>query len=287
MSIGRTVASVLLSSALLALACNEPPAASGIRSLGIGTASDSVPDSAALIDLSGEAYSLPSGIAFQGQSVWVSNYVNGGHGPGAPIIYRYDLGTGRSTGSIPSPSDWTNCLGFDGTALLAIDYTDSVRLFRLSPATGAVLTSFAIPGSGSYDGIAWDDVHLYVADYVLTAGGPSTRITRYSASGGQSEVIYTRSGSWRGGTGDVLDAIRGLAYGDGALWALVSPASAGAPYRIMSLSVEGAEQSSVDLPGTAGRDLNYLGYHDGSFWTIEYLPMSIADFSWGKRLLPL
>jgi hypothetical protein len=289
MSIGRAVASLFLSSALLALACNQPPAGSGIssrRPLDGGTGTD--PDSAAFIDLSGEAYSLPSGIAFQGGAVWVSNYVNGGHGPGGRIIYRYDLETGRNTGSIPSPSDWTSCLGFDGTALLATDYTDSVRLFRLSPETGEVLTSFAIPGSGSTSGIAWDEVDFYVADYAPTESGPSTRITRYSASGEQSEAIYARSASWSsGGTPGVLDAIRGLAYGDGALRALVSPASAGAPYRIMSLSVDGAELSSVEIPGTAGRDLNYLGYDDGSFWTIEYLPMSIADFSWGKRLVLL
>jgi hypothetical protein len=288
MSIGRTAASALLSSALLAMACNEgprptPTGASGISSPGpLGGVSEPT----GFIDLSREAYSLPSGIACQDRSIWVSNYVNGGNGPGARIIYRYDLETGRSTGSIPSPSDWTTCLGFDGTALLAIDYTDSVRLFRLSPETGAVLSSFAIPWSGSYSGIAWDGAHFFVADYVVTGDGPSTRISEYSASGEPSGVIYARSGSWNSGsTPGVLGTIRGLTYRDGALWALVSPGSAGAPYRLLSLSVEGAELSSAELSGSAGRDLNYLGWN-GTFWTIELLPMSIADFAQGKRLVP-
>lgn len=286
MSTAKTARWVLLSSALVSTAaCNgsretRPTTASGVSSKG------PFDGATGFIDLSRETYSLPSGIAFEGRSIWVSNYVNGGNGSGAPIIYRYDLGSGRSTGSIPSPSQWTTGLAFDGAALLAIDHTDSVRLFRLSPDTGAIISSFSIPESGSYWGIAWDGAYLYVADYVATRDGPSTQISKYSASGEPYGVIYARSGSWWVGTGVALDAIRGLAYGDGSLWALVTPASSGAPFRLLRLSVTGTELSTVDVPDTAGRDLNYLGY-DGSFWSIEMLPMSISDFSQGKRLVTL
>lgn len=284
MSMRRTAGAVLVSSALVAMACSEAPhpapgAASGMG----GVATAPAREWPGSIDLSGEAYSLPAGLAVQGRSIWVSNYVNGGTGPGARLIYRYDLGTGRNTGSIPSPSDWTGCLGFDGASLLA---NGAVQLFRLSPRTGDVLSSFPI-ASGSCWGIAWDGAHDYVADYTLTAAGWATRITRYSASGAPSGVIFTRDGSFiPGGPATAFDAIRGLTYHDGSLWALVSPRSAGAPYRLLNLSVDGAERSSVEIPDTAGRDLSNLAFDGSSFWTIELLPMSLADFSQGKRLIP-
>ena len=80
--------------------------------------------------------------------------------------------------------------------------------------------------------------------------------------------------------------IRGLTYADGTLWALVAPETPGAAFRLLNLSVTGAELSIVDLPDTAARDLSELGHHDGSFWTIELLwPMSIADFRLRTRLV--
>jgi hypothetical protein len=285
MSMRRTAGAVLVSSALVAMACSEAPHPGPGRASGMGgVANAPAREWPGSIDLSGEAYSLPSGVAVQGGSIWVSNYVNGGTGPGPRLIYRYDLATRRSTGSIPAPSDWTGGLGFDGTALLA---TNTVQLFRLAPETGDVLSSFPIAAGGSCWGIAWDGARYYVADYTLTASGYATRITRYSASGAPSGVIVTRDGSFiDGGPATAFDAIRGLAYHDGTLWALVSPRSAGAPYRLLNLSVDGAELSSVEIPDTAGRDLGNLGYDGSSFWTIELLPMSIADFSQGKRLIP-
>ncbi len=249
-----------------------------------------------VVDLSREPFSYPSGIAFEGGSVWVSNYVSGGTGPlggpGAPIIYRYDLSTGRPTGSIPSPSQWTSGLAFDGTALLVTDHTDATRLFRLSPDTGAILSSFELPYEPMMHSVAVDGSSIYVVDGALssqsgTAVTYQQQITIYSASGVSTGVVYARSSSWNpGATPGSLNDIRGLAYGGETLWALVAPAATGAPYRLLNLSVTGEELSTIDLPGTAGRELSCLGY-DGSFWTIELLPMSIVDLSVGKLLVRL
>lgn len=212
----------------------------------------------------------PSGITGDGQSLWVSNYAQGA---GANVIFRYTKSTGLVQGGpIPTPSQWTSNLCFDGSNIWLTDYLEEAKIFKISPTTGAILASFpAIISSVAHQpaGLAWDGNYLYYAQSINTSSGQvgSTIYKIDPVSGASLGVVYTT-------TRYVID---GMVFRDNSLW-FVSAAYLGSPAvitnKLVNISLAGAELAVKDLPnhniGGLMSGWDYLLYIDG--WTItKYL----------------
>ncbi len=132
------------------------------------------------------SFPLPSpssnGLARQGDWFWNCDY-------GSGLLYRLDS-TGAVDTTLPRPASATTGGGmeWDGTNLWFIAEQDA-RLFKLDPATGAVLDSFSLPDSASGDpnswGLAWDGQYLWHSQY----GAGRARIFKLDPATGA--VLYS------------------------------------------------------------------------------------------------
>jgi hypothetical protein len=228
----------------------------------------------AIYNISYDPYSLASSLTWDGQYIWVSNYVEGGLGGGSRKIYKYDITSGLSAGNIPSPSDWTSSLCYDGTYIDLVDYTDSgLQIFRISKDDGTIVSSFPIDYSPAQYGLAWDGQYLYLATYDLGVDNqPVSRIYKYDPSNGANMgIIYTRYGSYDPASGGIYSTIEGLTYNDASLWVLVDPDVGGGPFKIINISLDGQELSTMDVPDSENNTNSITGltYIQDAFWYIR------------------
>jgi sugar lactone lactonase YvrE len=203
----------------------------------------------------------PSGITWDGQYLWVSNYAQGSN---INIIYKYDKASGQVKGSIPSPSQWTENLCFDGGFIWLTDYlSGGVRLVKISMSNGSIVSSFpAILSSPAHQpgGLAWDGQYLYYAESV---NNPNTGVlgsTIYKidpSTGNPLETLYT--------TVDYY--IDGLAYKNNNLW-FVSAVNTGDSIsnKLVTISLSGSELSVMNLPVANIQGLTNAG---GGLWYVE------------------
>jgi PKD repeat protein len=108
----------------------------------------------------------PFGLAFGGGALWVSDI-------GAGLIFKVDPLTGSVLGSIPAPGLEPMSLEPKGIVPVAptglawangsLWVSAGTALYRVDPATGAILASAAAPGP-TPAGLAFDGVYLWVAD---------------------------------------------------------------------------------------------------------------------------
>ena len=192
----------------------------------------------------------PSGLTGDGESLWVSNYAQGS---GFNVIVKYNRSTGQVQGSIPSPSQWTKNLCFDGSDIWLTDYVGGVgKIFRISKTDGAVLASFpAILSSSAHQagGLAWDGSNLYYAESVINpnTGELGSRIYKIDPTSGSSLGIVYETSAY------VID---GLAFRNGSLWFVSSfNSTALNTNKLVNISLAGSVLSVKDLPRSSGHGL--------------------------------
>ena len=122
-----------------------------------------------LLHLRGEALGQPtvrsfappglevSGLAFDGQSLWVT--VDGGRG-----IHAVDPESGRIRRSLPFAVRDTAGSAWDGRLLWQLAYEQKL-LLAIDPATGVVVRRMRSPGQGMCSGMTYDGQHLWVANF--------------------------------------------------------------------------------------------------------------------------
>ncbi len=153
----------------------------------------------------------PSGIAEDEKSVWVSKTSSSSI---KGIIYQYDKGNGKLLGTIPTPSEWTRNLTFDGTDLWLIDHIDGNKFFRLSRTNGEVLASTPLDTYPLYyqpSGLAASADFLYLAVSIdnLNTGEFGSKIYKIDKKTGATLAIIYETTSHK---------ISGLAFANNNLW---------------------------------------------------------------------
>jgi sugar lactone lactonase YvrE len=203
----------------------------------------------------------PSGITWDGQYIWVSNYAQGSL---TNIIYKYDKTTGQTKGSIASPSQWTKNLCFDGTYIWLTDYySGGVKIMKISKSDGSIGSSFpAILSSPAHQpgGLAWDGQYLYYAESVNNPNTGLLGSTIYKidpSTGNPLETVYTTDSYY----------IEGLAYKNNSLW-FVSAVNTGDSIsnKLVTISLSGTELSVMNLPLA---NIMGLTNADGGLWYVE------------------
>ncbi|MFC1481211.1 T9SS type A sorting domain-containing protein [Candidatus Neomarinimicrobiota bacterium] len=103
---------------------------------------------------------LPSGVAWDGEYLWVS-------GQGSPYIFKLDT-AGAVVDTIAAPGENHKGLAWDGSYLWhATDYQD--KIFKIDPLEGTTVDSFISPCGGICpSGLAFDGEHLWVSSYLAT-----------------------------------------------------------------------------------------------------------------------
>lgn len=204
----------------------------------------------------------PSSVTWDGTYFWVSNYAQGN---GNKIIYKYDKTTGLAVGSIPSPSEWTQSLCFDGNNLWLTDYINSDKFFKISRTDGSIISSFY--NSFGTSGLAWDGQYLYAANTTYPSPSTSTVYKIDPNSGTSLGVIYTTT----------KYAISGLTFKDNSLWFLSRSTSDSIPSKIVHITMDGIELSAVNLPSTEltiSDQITGLTNANGELWYLRALGQS-------------
>ena len=113
----------------------------------------------------------PNGIAIVGNTGYVSSDTNGN-------LYTFNLSTGALGATYKTGQNALGPLTFDGSALLAGDFTGGNQVYRLS-LTGASLGSFTIGNCGSYcNGLEFESGAL-----IANRGQNVGPFDRYSSTG--------------------------------------------------------------------------------------------------------
>jgi hypothetical protein len=103
----------------------------------------------------------PSGICFDGEFFWISNYAAF---RGNNAIYKLNSKSWQIIDSIPSFSRWTSGIAWDGSGLWALEgtstYFPDISLIKYSPH-GVVLKNIRAFYSCYFGGVAWNGTHIY------------------------------------------------------------------------------------------------------------------------------
>jgi len=153
----------------------------------------------------------PSSIAEDEKSVWLTKTASGSM---KGIIYQYDKGNGKLLGTIPTPSNWTRNLTFDGTDLWLTDYSNENKFFKISRNNGEVLDSIPFETYPLYyqpSGLAAASDVLYLAVSIdnLNTGEFGSKIYKIDKKTGATLAIVYETTSHK---------ISGLAFANNSLW---------------------------------------------------------------------
>lgn len=212
----------------------------------------------------GDRY-IPSGVAEDEKSVWISNDASGGS---EKIIYQYDKSNGKLLGSIPTPSQWARHLTFDGTDLWLIDYIDGQKFFRLSRENGEILSAipfdlYSNPFFTSGLAASADFLYLAVSIDNLNTGEFGSKIYKVDKkTGALLAVVYESA----------IHKISGLALANNSLWFTSFHAQpetvTGHISKLTNISLSGEVLSTKDISFNFIHDLSpgldYLLYIDGN-----------------------
>lgn len=137
----------------------------------------------------------PSGVCFDGTSLWVSD-ANAGK------LWKIDWNDGRIISSLPAPGPVPGDLAYDGDFIWVAD-TGNNRVCQIEASTGYILYSFNSPVSGPV-GLAYDGSYIWVScldNYVIQVAPVEGGIVI-----AYGQLPFARC--------------TGLAYAHGTLWAL-------------------------------------------------------------------
>ncbi len=203
----------------------------------------------------------PSGVTYDGQYLLVSNYAQGSN---INIIYKYDKSTGLVRGSIPSPSQWTKNLSFDGSNIWLTDYlSGSEQIIKISKIDGSIISSVpAISSSAAHNpgGLAWEGQNLYYAESI---NNPNTGVL--------GSTIYKIDPNTGSSLGTVYKTttyyIDGLTYKNNSLWFISTIYSGNSvTNKLVNISLAGFELSVTNLPSS---NIQGLTNANDDLWYIE------------------
>jgi hypothetical protein len=177
-----------------------------------------------------------------GTSLWVSNW---NHHPA--LLFEIDPATGATIRPLRAPSDWPCGIAWDGTSLWVTDYIDEMKMFRLDPSDGTVLSFFPVVYSHSPGGLVWDGQYFYHGSWWESGSAADGKIHKYTNDGTHVAAFDTPGGYVRP---------NGLAHDGENLWVSVQEAD--------TLYVvdpdDGSVLRSVHVADSGGR-LAVLGDH--------------------------
>ncbi|MBU0517971.1 T9SS type A sorting domain-containing protein [bacterium] len=137
------------------------------------------------------AISNPTGITYDGQVFWVTNYT----ASASSDIKRVDPATGIVLSFIPSPDYWPCGIAFDGTNLWVHDfvvghsvYPTVMSMCKVDTATGAVLEMHETQYTSYSGGLCWDGQYVYYGVRPATIPGPCY-IYRFDPLTGNDELF--------------------------------------------------------------------------------------------------
>jgi hypothetical protein len=144
-------------------------------------------------------------LGYHDGSLWAANH-------GSPRLYEVDPASGDTLRSVPSPSQWPCGICTDGVDLWVSDYLGGMKIFKVDPTAGTVLSSFPVEYSADAAGLAWDGEYLYhPSQYSQTNGGDGL-IHKYRPDGTEVGTLPTPTDS---------DQPEGIAYDGRDLWVSV------------------------------------------------------------------
>jgi transglutaminase-like putative cysteine protease/sugar lactone lactonase YvrE len=97
----------------------------------------------------------PTGLVFDGQSLWIGDHRDG-------FIYTLNPSDGRIMKKIQAPGYRTMGLAFDGKNLWSVDIGENA-IYKIDPSSGNILNFFDSPVQRP-TGLAWDGKQLWLAD---------------------------------------------------------------------------------------------------------------------------
>ena len=146
-----------------------------------------------------DVQTVPTGVTWDGNYFWVAD---------TSFIYKISA-TGVFIDSIANPTPTTismrgGGLAFDGSNLWYVE-EDTAQLYKINPATGAVVQQYNLPSYGQSDpngfGLTWDGQNLWHSQY------DSPMIYKINSANGQAIDSLTL-------TGDIM----GIAWLNGSLF---------------------------------------------------------------------
>ena len=112
----------------------------------------------------GTPYNNPSGLAWDGKYLWLSDDTNADYCNKNGIILKIDPNSGIVVKKFESPGCDPDGLTWDGKYLWVTDKKDSSRkIFKIDSSDGNITESIASPGGNPY-GLAWDGRYLWITD---------------------------------------------------------------------------------------------------------------------------
>jgi len=109
----------------------------------------------AVVDSIAAPYPCPTGLAFDGQNLWVADHK-------ADHLICLHPGSGSVVKEIPSPGFWPMGLAWDGRYLWNVDLRQK-KIFQVDPASGAILKTIYSPFDHP-QGLTWDGHTLWISD---------------------------------------------------------------------------------------------------------------------------
>ena len=152
----------------------------------------------------------PSGICFDSEFFWISNYAayRGGN-----MIYKLDSKSWEIINSISSYSQWTSGIAWDGSGLWALEATfnhyPNISLIKYSPE-GVVVRDIPAVYSCYWAGIAWDGTYIYYGINICSVPESKDKSMIYKTDPGNGAIIdsiYPPSGN-----------INGLVFDKNSFW---------------------------------------------------------------------
>jgi len=147
----------------------------------------------AILDSLNTPGSAPTGLAFDGKSIWVADRLS-------DSLYALDPVSGKVLKSMPAPGYIITGLAWDGEALWCVDIGEN-KIYRVNPETGLTLHSFDSPMPMPADA-AWDGEYLWIVD------PSSDLIAKLSIDDGTTVVEFKAPS----------DNSTGLTWWNGYLW---------------------------------------------------------------------
>ena len=193
----------------------------------------------------------PSGLSFDGNCFYISNY---SQGSGKRYIHIFNIFDGSYQGDIKTPSEWAGNIAIEGQFIWLTDYyNDSNKILKISKKTGEIEHYFPI--SKSLGGLCLYDNKLYIA-----YGNTIELID--PTNGNIIDLIYTEN------TNEY--SIVDLKHHNGSLWFVAKITNDDSKALLLNISTEGHKLSSKYIDIIGGGYIVAFEFVNNDLWYITH-----------------
>ncbi|MBI1742995.1 PKD domain-containing protein [Candidatus Acetothermia bacterium] len=205
-----------------------------------------------------------SSLTWDGQSLWSARYAEGDDENGKILKISFSATSCSVQATLKSPGHLPGGLAWDGQNLWVSDVkfnddgTSVLKLFKLNPTNGDVLSSCQFSGQAEdleINAMAWDGQSLWLADIT------SKKIEKINPSGNNCQVVSSFKSPSEGDP-------NGLAWDGQSLW--IADTGDKEPAKLLKVnSSTGKVEASFAAPGEGSPQGLAFDTKTASFWVLD------------------